>query len=534
MGISAQVTGPDFSQGVSIDLIKSGENLLGHVGDKAVMLVNLEGEFYAVGAHCSHYGGPLNEGLIEGETVHCPWHHGVFNLKTGEALKAPPLNPISCWHTEVRDGKVFITGKKKRTIDVKQATASQSVIIIGGGAAGTASAVMLRRQGFAGRIQIISEDEAYPYDRTNLSKDYLAGKAPDEWLPLWNKDFYDRHAIEIFLASKVMKLDPQMKTIFLADGRSFQFDFCLLATGGTPVKPPIMGIDQSHVCLLRSLKDCHRILERVRTAQKVVIIGAGFIGLEVAASLRERNLEVHVVAPEELPLMKVVGVHVASFLKKYHEQHGVHFHLGHQVKEIRLKHVILEDKTSIPCDFVVVGAGIRPNTLLAEQAGIKVDKGVLVNEFLETSAPGVFAAGDIARWPDPHSKNHIRVEHWEVAERQGQIAAFNILGRNVKFQEIPFFWTQHFDLNIGYIGNSEIFDRMDVLGDMEKQDFAVVYYDDNRVAALLTVGRDQESLMVEEALNHFDNEKARNVIADFERRLHSKPSPPPNFWEPSP
>lgn len=536
MGVSAELTGPDFSNGVSVDLIKEGESLLGHVGDKPVIVTQIEGEFYAVGARCSHYGGPLNEGIISGEAIHCPWHHSSFSLKTGEALKAPALSPISCWHTNVRDGKLFISGKKKISVEPRNSTIDQHIVIVGGGAAGTAAAVALRHHGFAGTLEIVSEDEAMPYDRTNLSKDYLAGNAPEEWIPLWNQDFYEKHRIKLSLGTKVVKVDPHRKAMFLTDGRTLQYTSCLLATGGTPVKLPIPGIEKDHVFVLRSLKDCRRIIDRTTWARRVVIIGAGFIGLEAAASLRDRGLEVHVVAPEEDPLVRVVGVHVSSFLKKLHQEHGVHFHLGHTVKEIRQRSVVLDDKTSIDCDFVIVGAGIVPNTLLAEQIGCKIDKGVLVNEYLETSVPGVYAAGDIARWPDPHSKRHIRVEHWEVAERQGQVAALNMMGVSepVKFQDVPFFWTQQYDLALGYVGNSDSFDRMDVMGEIEQRDFAVAYYEDDRVAALLTVGRDRESLMIEDAFTHFDDRKVHDILIDYERRLHSKPAPTPNYFEPGP
>ncbi|MDG0817586.1 FAD-dependent oxidoreductase [Bdellovibrio svalbardensis] len=534
MAISAEVSGPDFSKGVSVELIAEGESILGHVGDKAILLSKIEDQFYAIGAHCTHYGGPLNEGLITGETVHCPWHHAVFSLKTGEALKAPALTPVSCWSIEVRDDKVFVTGKRKAAVEPRAGTEKQQFVIVGGGAAGTAAAVMLRRKGFLGSIHLLSEDEALPYDRTNLSKDYLAGNAPEEWIPLWGQEFYRKHDIKLELNAKVMKIDGHRKHLFLADGRSLKFDKCLIATGGTPVKPPIPGIEQDHVYMLRSLKDCRHIIDRTSWAQKVAFIGSGFIALEAAAALRARNLEVHIVAPEDLPLIKVVGVHVGSYLKKLHEEHGVHFHLGHGIKEIRARSIVLDDKTSVACDFVIVGAGVRPNTLLAEQAGCKVDKGVLVDEYLETSVPGIYAAGDIARWPDPHSNKHIRVEHWEVAERQGQIAALNMLGDGVKFQEVPFFWTQHYDTSLGYVGNGGDFDRMEVFGDLGKNDFAVAFYDDERVAALLTVGRDRESLLIEDAITHFDNKKVQETLLDYERRLHSKHTPTPNYFEPSP
>lgn len=518
MTVTGKVEGPDFSKGVYVEILKEGESLLGHVGGEAVLLVRTQENYFAVGARCSHYGGPLHEGLIVGDTVHCPWHHACFDLWTGEVLKAPALNAISAWVTETIDGKVYVREKKAFSVPLRAETESQKFIIIGAGAAGTTAAVNLRRHGFQGTIHLISEENELPYDRPNLSKDYLAGNAQEDWIPLYPKDFYDNNKIHMELGTRVKKLDSHRRSVFLSDGRTLRYDRCLLATGGMPVKPPIPGIDKGHVYLLRTLQDCRRLIARTSWSQRVVIVGAGFIGLEAAAALRMRNMEVHVVAPEELPLIKTLGVHVGSFIKKLHESQGVHFHLGQGVKEIRERSVILSEGQTIDCDFVLVGAGIKPNLNLAEQAGCWVDGGVLVNEFLETSVPGLYAAGDIARWPDPHSRRSIRVEHWEVAERQGQVAALNMMGDRVRFEEVPFFWTQHYHLSLGYVGYADRFDRMDVMGNMEKEDFAVAYYEDQRISALLTVGRDQESLLVEEAWAHFNEPKVHDILRSYETK----------------
>jgi len=518
MAVSAQSSGPDFSKGVLVDILKDGESLLGHVGGEPVLLIRQEGMYYAVGAKCSHYGGPLNEGIITGMSVHCPWHHSCFDIRTGEATGAPALNPISAWHCDVCDGKVFVTDKKAAVIAPRPATANQRYVIIGGGAAGTAAAVMLRRHGYQGTLTIVSEDTSLPYDRPNLSKDYLAGNAPLEWIPLYPEDFYKENKIHVELGVRAENIDSHRKTVHLSNGKTLPYDRCLIATGGTPIRPPIPGIDHGHVYLLRTLLDCRRIIARTAWAHRVVIIGAGFIGLEVAASLRMRGMDVHVVAPEEMPLLKVVGVHVGSRLKKIHEEHGVHFHLGHTVKEIRERSVVLDDGHVIDCDFVIVGTGIQPNTTLAEKSGCKVDKGVIVDGYLETSVPGIFAAGDIARWPDPRSMKPIRVEHWEVAERQGQVAALNMMGDKIRFQDVPFFWTQHYDLTLGYVGYSDSFDRMEVLGDINSNNFAVAYYEDLRIAALLTSGRDDESLKVEEALSHLDDKKVHEIVREYQHR----------------
>lgn len=520
MGRSADVSGPDFSKGLPVEDLQGEQSLLGHVGREPVLLVKHDGEFFAVGATCSHYGGPLQEGLVVGETVHCPWHHACFDLRTGEALKAPALNPIAAWSVEVREGKVYVTGKKASSIRPREWSESQRYVIVGAGGAGTAAAIMLRKHGFIGHIAVVTEENSLPYDRPNLSKDYLAGNLPEDWIPLETEDFYRQHKINFELGVRAEKIDAHRRTVFLSNGKTLRYDRCLLATGGEPIKPKIPGINQSHVYYLRTLQDCRRIIDRTSWAKKVVIIGAGFIGLEAAAALRQRNMEVHVVAPEEMPLVRVVGVHAGSVLRKLHEEHGVHFHLGRTIKEIRERSVVLDEGPSVECDFVLVGTGIHPNTSLAEQAGCWVEGGVLVNEYLETSVPGIFAAGDIARWPDPHSERSIRVEHWEVAERQGQTAALNMMGDRVKFQDVPFFWTQHYDLSVGYVGYSDRFDRMDVMGDLNSRDFTVAFYEDLRVAAVLTVGRDRESLLLEEAIGQFDEKKIHEIFHEQERRVY--------------
>lgn len=518
MGRSAGLTGPDLAKGISIEELKDEAIVEGYVGDEAVLLVHHDGEYFAVASTCSHYGGPLGEGLIVGETVHCPWHHACFDLRTGEALKAPALNPIAAWETELRGDRIFVTHKKALVRRSREWTESQHFIIVGGGAAGNAAALTLRKHGFIGRITVVSEENVLPYDRPNLSKDYLAGNAPEDWIPLESEEFYRDNKIHFELATRAEKIDSHRRTVRLSNGKTLSYDRCLLATGGDPVRPPIPGINKDHVFFLRSLQDCKRIIARTTWAQKVAIIGAGFIGLEAAAALRQRNMEVHVVAPEEMPLLRQVGVHVGSVIRKIHEEHGVVFHLGHTVKEVRDRSLLLSEGVSVDCDFVIVGTGIHPNTDLAKRAGCWVEGGVLVNEYLETSVQGIFAAGDIARWPDPRSGRSIRVEHWEVAERQGQTAALNMMGDRVKFQDVPFFWTQHYDLSIGYVGFSDRYDRMDVMGNLESRNFTVAYYEDRTVAAVLTVGRDRQSLMIEEAIGKFEESRVHEIFQEYESK----------------
>ena len=492
--------GPDLTVGVPVDSIADGSMQVGRVGDDAVLLARRGNEFFAIGATCTHYGGPLAEGLIVDDTVRCPWHHACFSLRNGEALKAPALGPVSCWSTEVREGKVFVRDKVERKPAIRIAPGKQSpnrIVIIGGGAAGFAAAEMLRRQDYQGSIVMLSDDDASPVDRPNLSKDYLAGTAPEAWVPLRGDDFYSEQNIDLRTKTLVSAIDPSAREVVLGDGSKVAYDRLLLATGAEPVRLPLPGMDLPHVFTLRTLADCRAIIERSATTKRAVVMGASFIGLEVAASLRARGIEVHVVAPEKRPMERVLGSQLGDFVRRLHEEHGVLFHLEETATAIGGKQVTLKSGGTLDADLVVAGVGVRPRLALAEKAGLSIDRGVMVNEYLETSAPGVFAAGDIARWPDPRSGAAIRVEHWVVAERQGQTAALNMLGARKKFDDVPFFWSQHYDVPINYVGHAESWDEITIDGDVGKRDCVVRYKSKRRVLAVASIYRDVESLTEE-------------------------------------
>ena len=254
----------------------------------------------------------------------------------------------------------------------------------------------------------------------------------------------------------------------LSDGRALDYGALLLATGATPVRLSIPGHDLPHVCYLRTLADSRRIIDKAKSAKRAVVIGASFIGLEVAWSLRERKLEVAVVGKDEVPLEKALGRKLGELARETHEANGVKFHLGRMPAAIQDRYVQLDDGTKLDCELVVVGIGVRPNIAIAEQAGIATDNGVLVDEFLETNVPGIFAAGDIACWPDPRA-GRIRVEHWVVAQRHGQVAARNILGAREPFIMLPFFWSNHFDLHIHYVGHGSGKDQAIIVWKFERK-----------------------------------------------------------------
>lgn len=503
-GDKIKPSGPDLEQGIALTDLADGGMLAGHVGDEDVLLVRRGTTVFAVGAHCTHYHAPLVEGLVVGHTLRCPWHHACFDVRTGEALHAPAFGPLACWWVDEREGRVFVTKKRERLLPMRRSEsarkAPETMVIIGGGAAGFAAAETLRRERHQGRVVMLSSDDAPPVDRPNLSKDYLSGNAPEEWVPLRPESFYSENGIDLRLNSNVTSIDPRSRAVMLADGSKVSYDRLLLATGAEPVRLSIPGADLPHVHTLRSLADCRAIIERAKTARRAVVLGASFIGLEVAASLRARQIEVHVVAPEKRPMERILGAEMGDFVRSLHEEHGVVFHLEESANAIDGHQVTLKSGSTLEADFVVAGVGVRPRIELAERTGLTLDRGVVLNAHLESSVPGIFAAGDIARWPDPLTGATIRVEHWVVAQRQGQTAALNMLGHHERFAAVPFFWSQHYDVPINYVGHAEKWDELVIDGDIAGKDCLLRFKRNGRVLAVASIFRDVESLQAEVAM----------------------------------
>src|SRR5229473_3705983 len=359
---------------------------------------------------------------------------------------------------------------------------------------------MLRRQEYRGSIVMLSNDTVPPVDRPNLSKDYLAGSAPEDWLPLRPDSFYSEAGIELRLNTDVTSIDTKARNAIIAGGETISYDRLLLATGAEPVRLPIPAADRPHVHVLHTLADCRAIIEAAKGARRAIVIGASFIGLEAAASLRARDIEVHVVGLETRPMERVLGPEMGDFVRGLHEGHGVVFHLGDTVVAIDGKRATLKSGGVLEADVVVVGVGVRPRLTLAEKTGLALDRGVVVNAYLETSVTGIYAVGDIARWPDPHSRENIRVEHWVVAERQGQTAARNMLGQKEAFDAVPFFWSQHYDVPINYVGHAEKWDEIIIDGDIAAKDCLLQYRSGGRVLAVASIYRDVASLEAELAM----------------------------------
>jgi NADPH-dependent 2,4-dienoyl-CoA reductase/sulfur reductase-like enzyme/nitrite reductase/ring-hydroxylating ferredoxin subunit len=509
-GASTELKGPDLAAGVALDEIADGGVLLGHAHGEAVVLARKGDRCFAVGATCTHYGGPLAEGLFDGEALRCPWHHACFSVETGAPVGAPALAPIAIYKVEESGGRVRV-GDKAEPPAAEPHLEPGEVVIVGGGAAGHTVAETLRREGHSGRITIFTADEAAPVDRPNLSKDYLAGNAPEEWVWLKPREFYDDRHIELHTGKRVLAIDTAAHVVALDSHETRRFDSLVIATGATPIRLEIPGGDR--ILYLRSLADSRAIIARAEAKKRAVVIGASFIGLEVAASLRARGVEVEVVAPDARPLERVLGEAMGDFVRALHEAKGVRFHLGRKPASVEENGVTLDNGETLPADFVVGGIGVRPSLELAREAGIAVDNGILVDEGLQTSAPGVYAVGDVARWPDAFSGERIRVEHWVVAERQAQTCARNLLGRGEKFRAVPFFWSQHYDVTINYVGHGAGFDRVEVVGDLAARDALVAYRKGGAIVAVATVGRDGASLEAERAMERGDQAALERLVA---------------------
>ena len=525
MNANPSLPGPDFGiAGIALTDLTEGVLIRGHAHGEPVLLVRRGDELLAVGAICTHFGAPLETGLLVGDTVRCPWHHACFSLRTGEALQAPALDPLVRWTVECRDGRAYVIGKQEERDPLAPVAPVTSVptghpkfiVIVGAGGAGSAAAEILRREGYRGRLTLLDGEAEVPYDRTNLSKSF----SPDDeqYIALRPKGFYAEHDIDL-VQGEVTSLDVKGRRVLLADGSAHPYEALLLATGAEPVRLDIPGHDWPHVHVLRSLVDHRAIMNGAAHARRAVVLGASFIGLEVAAALRGLGLEVHVVAPDETPLIKVLGSELGAMVQALHQEKGVVFHLQQTATAIEADAVVLKNGERLPADLVVVGIGVRPRLALAEAAGLALDRGVVVDEYLETSVLGIYAAGDIACWPDPHTGERIRVEHWVVAQRQGQTAARNLLGQRQRFDAVPFFWSKHYDLSIRYIGHAEKWDTLAVDGPLAQRVGSVALIRQGQTLAVASVQRDVDNLRAEVALEAHDE-------AAIGQLLHLTPASP--------
>ena len=476
--------------------LREGTPLVVEVEERKVLLIRSEGRIYACGNECSHYHAPLSDGLVVGHVVTCPWHNARFDISNGRLDAPPGLNDLASYQTKVEEGNIWIRQTGKGSIPAPEGGDDRTFLIVGAGAAGNAAAECLRREGFAGRIVMITGEAYTPYDRTMLSKDLLAGEAPAKWLPLRGQKFYDRLKIEILTEKPVTGVDPGTRSVRFADGTSMSGDRILLASGGRPRRLSVPGAELPGCHLLRSRAHAEAILTELEQAKTAVVVGASFIGLEVACSLRARGIDVHVVAPEQLPLASVFGEQIGGRIMRIHEQNGVTFHLGQTVKEFaggqRVAEVILSDGKRLNTDIVIIGVGVQPEVDYLRGSGLVVEGAVPVNERLETAAEGIFAAGDIAVVPDGRSGEPRRVEHWVEAGRQGMHAARCMLGSREGYRELPFFWSKQYGSSLRYIGYARKFDRIVFRGEVDGKSFVAGFYLEGVLKAAASVGRARE------------------------------------------
>ncbi|WBO21368.1 FAD-dependent oxidoreductase [Sphingomonas abietis] len=496
---------PDFSAGIPAAALDQGAIVAGTVDGEAVVLVRHQGKVCAVSGECTHLGAPLETGIVASGELRCPWHHARFALATGEAVGAPAMEPLSCYDVVEEDGTVRVTGKR----GVRQPEEVQSrggpILIVGGGAAGHACADMLARAGQGGRVTLLSADRDAPYDRTFCSKQYLAGKKERADCLLPEPGQGEGAPVAIRTGVEVASIDLERRIVTTGDGEDIAYDTLILATGAEPTRPDIEGLDHPNARLLRTLADADGLIAAADTAKHVAIMGASFIGLEVAASLVQRKLSVTVIAQDDIPLAAILGPEAGRFVQSLHEDKGVRFQLGRTIARYDGTVATLDDGSTVEADLLVIGVGVEPRVDLAEKAGIVLATeeeggGIRVDETMATSAETIFAIGDVANYPDPRLGHRIRVEHWVHAQRQGQYLARRLLGEtNEGFGDTPFFWSGHYDVSLRYVGHVASPDDRRVEGAVEQGEFAIFFREDGEEQALLTGKRDIEALDVEAA-----------------------------------
>ena len=498
--------------------LKNGEMKEVSAGGTKILLARVRDKYHAVGAHCTHYGAPLAEGFLEGDRVVCPWHHACFNITSGDMEEPPAFDSLPCFELEIQGEDIFVclpnNSSDRRTppMTKKEAADERRFVILGGGAAGFMAAQPLREDGFTGRLMMFTREDRTPYDRPNLSKDYLQGHAEPAWMPLRSDDFFVEHDIEIFSEKEAAKVDAKAQEITFTDGTIVEYDSLLIATGGEPRRLPFQTDKQKNVFLLRSFADSDAIIAAAERGKRAVVIGASFIGMETAGSLRTRGCEVIVIAPDKVPFEKALGTEIGGLFQTIHEQNSVQFKLESSVKVLEgiesVEAVILENGERIETDLVVVGIGVTPATKFLEGVKLHDDGGAIADEFL-CVANDLYAAGDIVYFPYSRSDGDLtRIEHWRTAMQMGRTAAHNMLGKQTAFTGVPFFWTTQFDATLNFVGHTNDWDKIIIQGDMERRDFLAFYVKDNKIRAVAGMNRDRE-------------------LASFEEQMRLNQMPPP-------
>lgn len=383
-------------------------------------------------------------------------------------------------------------GRRSSGRDLKQ----QTHVIVGASLAGATAAATLREEGYEGRVVLVGEEAHLPYERPPLSKEYLRGEVTFEHALVRTADFYAEQTIETRYDARAVRLNSAEKIVELANGERLPYDKLLIATGARNRRPPIRGLELDGVFDLRTVDDADRIRAEALSGQKAVVVGMGFIGSEVAASLRQLGVEVAVVAPGSVPLERVLGEEVGGVLAEIHRERGVELHFGDSVVAFegssRVERVVTAAGERIECDFAVIGVGVEPAVELAAGTGIEVDNGIVVDEYCRTNVEGIYAAGDVANHYHPVFERRIRVEHWDNALKQGPAAARNMLGKDESYGEVHWFWSDQYDTNLQYAGFHTTWDELVVRGSLEERSFVAFYCTEGRVLAAVAVNRGKD------------------------------------------
>jgi NADPH-dependent 2,4-dienoyl-CoA reductase/sulfur reductase-like enzyme/nitrite reductase/ring-hydroxylating ferredoxin subunit len=461
-----------------------------------ILLVRQENDVTAIGAICPHAGGPLVQGVLAEGRVVCPWHKAAFCTRTGRRLDPPAIDDLPVFSVRIKEGEIVIETPEPMPEVARMGGVvdSRCFVILGAGAAGFSAAQELRRCGFSGSITLVSHEESLPYDRTVLSKYVLAGQKGGEKTPLQKNEFYATKNI-VRRTEKIIGLDPSNKRVFLAGGHELSFDAALIATGSAAAPPPFPGGNLGNVFTLRSQADAERIVQIATHSRRAIVIGASFIGMEAAASLRERGLDVTVVAGESAPFEHQLGAVIGNVYRDIHEEKGVKFRFGARVERLsgmqNVQAVILAGGERLEADMVIAGLGARPATAFLKMLTRESDHALVVDGTLRLGE-GLYAAGDIAAFPLYGNGPLIRVEHWRVAEQQGCVAARNMMGIAASFDAVPYFWTIQYMVRLDYVGHASGDDMPVIRGDLNARKFIAYYLRDGMVAAAAGMNQDQD------------------------------------------
>ena len=459
------MTPQEWTFAVRLDELEEGEPRTIEVDDEEILLLRRGDRVHACGPRCTHWNYPLERGLVEDSVLTCPWHGARFDAETGRATTPPALENIGCYAVKVKNGEVYVSSRTEPDVSRESGTDDRQVVIVGGGAAGIAAAGTLRQEGFGGTIRVVSRETELPYDRTLLSKQYLQGHAPPDWLRLHTAEFYEDHDIELLQGCSAVGLDTDTKTVELNGSDSLRYDSLLCATGGDPIRLPIPGTDLDRYHRLRDMEDANRLRETMEDAEKAVLLGAGFVCLEAAAVLLRQDIDVHVVAPEEVLLKPIFGTQIGNWLQARHKQEGITFHLQHTPSEVRgadrVEEVVMDDGTTLEADMVISGVGVSPTVAWLQDSGLVQDGVVPVNDRLQSAAEDVYAAGDMAGEP---------------------------------YRGIPFFWTEQAGFNLKHVGGPTTWNDVVFRGDLEEGEFLAAFYEDDELRAACAAGLDQELL----------------------------------------